>query len=132
MAEVGSYLYLAKKDLISANQIKTAGDTGLYSRLCEQAVEKALKHFILLHGNPSDIGLLSTHKPMRLYKRCNDLNLKLELSKDDLIILSQLDDYYFDTNYPGNGWFEPEREDVDLAYELANKIVKHVENLLKS
>jgi len=127
MVKIGSYLYLAMKDLKSAHQISEHGDTGLFARLCEQAIEKAFKHFIHLKGVSDDQPLLFIHKPYRLYKRCKELGIKLEFDEDEKDVLRTLDDYYFDTNYPGNSWFEPEREDVTKALKLADKIVSNVE-----
>lgn len=127
MVKVGSYLYLAKKDLQSAHQISELGDTGLFARLCEQAVEKAFKHYIHLKGTPEDQPLLFIHKPYRLYKRCKELGVTLEFNEDEKDILRTLDDYYFDTNYPGNSWFEPERDDVAEALKLSDKVVSYVE-----
>lgn len=132
MAKIGSYLYLARKDLQSAYQISEIGDTGLFSRLCEQACEKAFKHFIHQKGVHEDQALLFIHKPYRLYKRCAELGLGLELSKDELLVLKTLDDYYFDTNYPGNSWFEPEREDVLEALGVADRVIEYIEEYFRS
>ena len=132
MVEIGSYLYLARKDLDSAFFLSQHGDTGLFSRLCEQAVEKALKHFIDVNGETRDNSLLYIHKPYRLFNRCVELGLDIALTDDEKHALRMLDDYYFDTNYPGNAWFEPQREEVEPAFKLADKIVKHIEALAKN
>jgi HEPN domain-containing protein len=94
--------------------------------MCEQAVEKALKHFIHLKGESSDYKLLSIHKPLRLYAKCTEYQLNLSLSKEEMFVLGNLDSYYYDTNYPGNAYFELEEADARDALALAEVVVRHV------
>ena len=126
MAEVGSYIYIAQRDLNDAMVMFDAKSFTSSGRFSEQAIEKALKHFIHLKGSSRDYRLLTLHKPMRLYTKCQEYLLNLELTKEEIFTLGILDDYYYDTNYPGNAFFELDEEDAKLALELANKIVKFI------
>jgi HEPN domain-containing protein len=126
MAEVGSYLYIAERDLKDAYHLFDVKSYSTCGRLCEQAAEKALKHFIHMKGSSADYKLLQIHKPLRLYAKCTEYNLGLNLTKEEMFVLGNLDSYYYDTNYPGNAYFELEEEDAKSALALAEVIVKHV------
>jgi HEPN domain-containing protein len=121
MAEIGSFLYIAKKDLNRANLMHDAQDYSAAGRFCEQSVEKCLKSYIEQYGKNSDYKLMQLHKPRRLYERCVELGLP-EFSDKDISILSKLADYYYDTNYPGNSFFELTKEQSAEALSLAEKV----------
>jgi len=121
VAEIGSFLYIAEKDLTRARIMHDFSDYSAAGRFCEQAVEKCLKSYIEKHGDSSDYKLMSLHKPRRLYDRCVELGWR-ELSHRDAGILSKLSDYYYDTNYPGNSYFELTESQSAEALELAEKI----------
>ena len=121
MAEIGSFLYIAYKDLERARLMHEVEDYSAAGRFCEQSVEKCLKSFIEKNGDGKDFRLMSLHKPRRIYERCVQLGLK-ELSDRDVAILSKLSDYYYDTNYPGNSFFELSFEQSAEALILAEKI----------
>jgi HEPN domain-containing protein len=132
MAEVGSYLYIAERDLKDARHLFNAKSYTSCGRFCEQAAEKAFKHFIHLKGASEDYKLLSVHKPVRLYSKCVEYLLDIELSADEALTLAKLDDYYYDTNYPGNAFFELDEASAKAALILADKIVNHVTNKTKA
>jgi len=67
MAEIGSYLYIAQKDLMRAKHMHDVDDYCASGRFSEQAVEKCLKSYIEKHGKASDYMLMTLHKPRRLY-----------------------------------------------------------------
>jgi HEPN domain-containing protein len=131
MAKIGSYLYIASRDLKDARLSHTAGQYSTCGRMAEQAIEKAFKHHINEEGESteSNRSILLTHKPFRLYERCITLGLTIDLTGEEKLLLSQLDDYYYDTNYPGNSWFELDMIQSNDALNLAIKIVKHVQEL---
>ncbi|MCL2216208.1 MAG: HEPN domain-containing protein [Defluviitaleaceae bacterium] len=130
MAEIGSYLYIAKKDLSRAKIMHAAQDYSAGGRFSEQSVEKCLKAFIEQNGISDDYRLMSLHKPRRLYERCLELGLS-SLSDKDICTLSQLADYYYDTNYPGNAYFELTKAQSQEALELAEKVVVLIEAALE-
>jgi len=121
VAEIGSFLYIAQKDLARAKLMHNARDYSAAGRFCEQSVEKCLKSYIERHGNSSDYRLMALHKPRRLYERCLELGWP-ELPDKDVAVLSKLADYYYDTNYPGNSYFELNEAQSEEALELTEKI----------
>jgi len=130
MAEIGTYLYIAKKDLSRAGLMHSVQDYSACGRFSEQVVEKCLKALIERKGESGDYRLMSLHKPLRLYERCLELGLT-EFSDKDVCTLSKLADYYYDTNYPGNAYFELTEAQSLEAFQLAEKIAKLIEDALK-
>jgi len=126
MAEIGSYLYIAQRDLANAKDIQRENLATLCGRTAEQAVEKALKAFLASEGDETDYKLLNTHKPFRVYSRCVKYGFALELSNEELHLLKNLDSYYYDTNYPGNDFFEISLNEAVQSVQLAEKIVRYV------
>jgi HEPN domain-containing protein len=129
MAEVGSYLYIARKDLRRAELMHGEHDYCAAGRFSEQAVEKCFKAFIEKNGKADDYKLMALHKPWRLYDRCCNLGFP-ELSGDEENILHKLADYYYDTNYPGNAYFELTHAQSQEALDLARTIVGLTEEVL--
>lgn len=121
MAEVGSFLYIAKKDLERAKLMHDVYDFSAAGRFCEQSVEKCLKSLIEKKGNAGDFRLMSLHKPRRLYERCIELGMN-PLPDRDVSVLSKLSDYYYDTNYPGNSYFELTEDQSEEALRLTERI----------
>ena len=126
MAEVGSYLYIAKRDLKDAMLLYKGQSYTQTGRLAEQVVEKVLKHYLHSFGNSEDYRFLHMHKPFRIYTKCKEYGFALELSKDELLTLKDLDSYYYDTNYPGNEFFELEELQAKEALDLAQKFVDYM------
>jgi HEPN domain-containing protein len=118
---VGSFLYIAKKDLERARLMHDVDDFNAAGRFCEQVVEKCLKSYIETNGDASDFRLMSLHKPRRLYERCRQLGMAT-LPDKDIAVLAVLSDYYYDTNYPGNSYFELSFEQSQEALVLAEKV----------
>ena len=129
MAEVGSYLYIACKDLRRAELMHGEQDYCASGRFSEQAIEKCFKAFIEQKGTADDYKLMALHKPWRLYDRCCSLGLP-ELSGAEESILHKLPDYYYDTNYPGNAYFELTHAQSLEALELARVVVGLMEEVL--
>ncbi|MCL2224709.1 MAG: HEPN domain-containing protein [Defluviitaleaceae bacterium] len=127
MAEIGSFLYIAQKDLERARLMHDVDDFNAAGRFCEQSVEKCLKSYIELKGDASDFRLMSLHKPRRLYERCIQLGMS-PLPDRDVTVLSKLADYYYDTNYPGNYYFELTFEQSVEALVLTEKIYEMFES----
>lgn len=125
MDKIGSYSYLAKKDAIRAQQMYDLGDYSACGKFCEQSVEKILKSFLEVNGNASDQPLMTLHKPKRLYDRCCELGLDTK----DLILSAKLaifSDYYYDTNYPGNAYFELDEEQAKEALSIMDTVLSLV------
>ncbi|MCL2189412.1 MAG: HEPN domain-containing protein [Defluviitaleaceae bacterium] len=126
MAEVGTYLYIAQKDLRRAELMHGERDYCASGRFSEQAVEKAFKSFIEQKGKADDYKLMALHKPWRLYDRCNALGFP-ELTEEEERTLHKLPDYYYDTNYPGNAYFELTQAQSQEALDMARTVVGLVE-----
>ncbi|MCL1787467.1 MAG: HEPN domain-containing protein [Defluviitaleaceae bacterium] len=122
MAAVGSYLYLAQKDAGRAGIMFEAGDYTACGRFCEQAVEKAFKAYLEVYGGSDVVGLMKLHKPRRLYEKCCELGLQ-PVDETILATLSDLSEYYYETNYPGDGFFELTRKQAEQAAELMRRMV---------
>jgi HEPN domain-containing protein len=129
MAEVGSYLYIARKDLRRAELMHGEADYCASGRFSEQAVEKCFKAFIEQKGNAGDYKLMALHKPWRLYDRCVTMGFP-ELADAEENVLHKLADYYYDTNYPGNAYFELTHAQSLEALELARAIAEITEESL--
>jgi HEPN domain-containing protein len=129
MAEVGSYLYIAKKDLRRAELMHKEEDYCASGRFSEQAVEKCFKAYIEKKGTADDYKLMALHKPWRLYDRCCALGYP-ELSADEENVLHKLADYYYDTNYPGNAYFELTHGQSYEALQLAETVLGLTEEVL--
>ncbi|MCL2364363.1 MAG: HEPN domain-containing protein [Defluviitaleaceae bacterium] len=129
MAAIGSYLYIAQKDLRRGELMHTEEDYCAAGRFFEQAVEKAFKAFIEKKGTPDDYRLMSLHKPWRLYDRCRALDFP-QLSTEEENALHKLADYYYDTNYPGNAYFELTRDQSLEAMVVARAVLKLTAELL--
>ena len=129
MAAIGSYLYIAQKDLRRAELMHGEKDYCASGRFSEQSVEKAFKAYIEQKGAADDYKLMALHKPWRLYDRCHALGLP-QLSDEEEHILHKLPDYYYDTNYPGNAYFELTQGQSQEALEIARTVVGLVEEAL--
>ena len=121
METIGSYLYLSKKDAVRAYNMFNLEDYSACGRFCEQSVEKSLKAFIEIKGSVSDIGLMSIHKPRRLYERCCELGLA-EADTGLALVMAKLADYYYDTNYPGDSYFELTKEEAEEALTAMDRV----------
>ena len=115
-----SYKDLAEKDLKSAEDLLkySSGNYNLIARLAEQYVEKLLKHCIELKGSTEHLTLLSTHNLTKMYDELVKLGL-LKRIQTDRLFMSQLKDYYFDMNYPGDNYRELDKEEAELALNFA-------------
>ncbi|MEF9960588.1 MAG: HEPN domain-containing protein [Cellulosilyticaceae bacterium] len=108
-------------------------DEDIYNRnaiLCEQVVEKLLKHIVERSCFTEDYSaLLKGHNLVKLYKAIVEEGIELELS---INMLRTLKDYYFDANYPGDNFILLTKEEVMEAYtftkEALDKVKQFVEN----
>lgn len=118
--EVAAWLARARQDLRAAEvdlQVEppVLGDAAFH---CQQAVEKALKALLALHGHP----FRKTHDIGELAVTC----LEHEPSLEPLLRRSApLTEYAWRFRYPGE-IFEPERAEVDEALVLASRVVDEV------
>ena len=111
MAKI-SYLEYSNRDFKYANDMFKCENYDPCGRLCQQTVEKRLKHYIEHNGNGRDKLILLTHNLGVLYERVCEL---ASVAVDNAVVgqLSRLTRYYFDTNYP------KEEGNIELTKEMA-------------
>jgi HEPN domain-containing protein len=124
-----SYKDIAEKDLKSAEDLLeySEGNYNLIARLAEQYVEKLLKHVIERKGGTEHLPLLSSHNLTKMY----DVLVQLDIIKSvqtDRLFMSQLKDYYFDMNYPGDNYRELGKEEAVLALDFAKAFGQTLSN----
>ena len=98
-------------------------------RFCQQSVEKRLKHYIELKGSVEDINFFHTHNLGRIYAKV----CELAGVKQDPVYrgwLSQLTDYYFDTNYPAELNIELTKDMAREALDIARQVNDWVDSIL--
>jgi HEPN domain-containing protein len=123
---VAEWLRKAKHDLRSAHRLYTDTppllDTAVYH--CQQAAEKALKGYLILH----DIPFRKTHLLVPLVAEC----ARVDPEFDELAeAAATLTPFATDFRYPGEG-LDPEQTDVVEAMQLAQIVVDFVLNRLPS
>ena len=107
-------------------------DEDIYNRngiLCEQVVEKLLKHIVERACFKEDYSnLLKGHNLVKLYKAILEEGIELDLS---INMLRTLKDYYFDANYPGDNFILLTKEEVDEAYAFTKDTLAKVKKVIE-
>ena len=117
--EVKNWLEQAGKDLKAAKDNINIHNYNLSSFLCQQAVEKALKSFLIEKTNKFP----KIHDLVRLGKL---VNLDKELLKD----CEKLTLVYTETRYPGFNTKEYTKKETKEDIKIAERILKWVEERL--
>lgn len=108
-------------------------DEDFYNRnaiLCEQVVEKLLKHIVERACFKEDYSvLLKGHNLVKLYKAIVEEGIALEISINGLRTLK---DYYFDANYPGDNFVLVTQEELKEAYELTQEVLEKVKRIVET
>lgn len=129
---VQNWIKIANKDLQLAQKLlKDSEDEycAYVCFLCEQAVEKYLKAFLVKHKNdlePKD----RTHHLIYLTNQCKKYKLDLSNYQEELVNLTAL---YTPTRYPdtkSNG--ELYQEDATEAIKSAKKVIKFIKPFLQT
>ena len=119
----GSYGYIAKKNLNSAERILGI-DADIVLYCSHQAVEKILKENLQrTYFQPDVLKLLQTHKLYVLVRKSRIA----ELSSFSVAIAG-LDNYYVDGRYPGVGYADATNEEAKRHFLSAKQIVAILEN----
>lgn len=99
-----------------------------YNQVCSlgvQSIEKFLKAIIEVKSIGSDASLLKTHNLKILIKEVNSV---VQDFMPDVSGIYQISSYYFDVRYPGDNFYEPDKQDAILvtetAYEVYQKVCK--------
>ena len=119
--EIRQWLFKARNDLRSAERLFSVDppllDTAAYH--CQQAAEKALKAFLVLH----EIQISKIHLLSALVEQCMDVDPSFDQLRDAAETLTPFATLF---RYPGDV-LEPEYLDVMEGVTLAEKLVKFVE-----
>lgn len=123
-----AWLLKAFSDLDTARQIGGLADghldAGIYH--CQQAAEKALKGFLVLHGKPFE----RIHDLGKILEQVVLVNVAFERFEDAADALTPYSVAY---RYPDEqGTFEPSRAEFDEALQYAQEIYDFVLGLLPS
>lgn len=127
MSDKASYLkqwlYRANEDIIVINRLLDHEPQFVTSTICfhaQQAVEKYLKAFLVLH----DVHFPKTHDVDYLLKECQKIDREMFL-----LDLESLTDFGVSVRYPDD-FLIPELEDAKKYGSIANEIKKLVEKEL--
>lgn len=126
--EILNWLYFADEDYQSA---KIMLDEEIYNKvcfLCQQAIEKLLKAYLLYNKKE----IKRTHKIVDLLRECIDLDKKFLDFADNAV---EIDRYYIPTRYPDAivGMLPeglPKKEQAESALEIASKLGNFAKNKL--
>ena len=135
MAKIGSFLYIAERDSKLANSAYDIKEYTGCGQLCEKCVEKSLKAYISEFGSETDLLALSAHNPHRLYEKCCELGFE-KFDKDMAFEMAKLADYYRETRYPGDNYFEltetEARDALKIMRYINNKVKESLNNMKKT
>lgn len=122
----GEWIEKAMKDMKSAIVLKEH-DCGndMVAFHCQQAVEKALKGYLLFTGE----GLVAGHSLLFLGKSAEKHHAGFRVMKKDLAFVNQ---YYLETRYPADTPLEVSEEDVQDCIQIASTIIKMVTDQIQN
>ena len=126
-----SYLEFSNRDMEYAVGNYKMGFYNPCGRFCHQSIEKRMKYYIELYGNPQDLFFLSTHNLKRLYEKVCEIE-GVTLDKVFKSNVSDLTDYYFDTNYPKDFNIELTKDMAKEAIEVTENINAWIDTLLNN
>ncbi len=122
--ELCQWLIKAHHDLRSVRQLLAAEppllDTAAYH--CQQAAEKALKAYLVLH----DVSFSKTHLLSHLVEQCEDVDPRFADLSEAAEFLTPFATSF---RYPGDV-MEPVPDDVEAGLALAEKVVVFVLDLM--
>lgn len=110
----------AEKDLFGAKILLAhEGDTSLVTFHCQQAIEKALKGYILKNG----LELIEGHSLIYLCKQALKYNNSLKQYMKDCAYVNQ---FYIETRYPADVPTEINDEEAKECIEISEKIINYI------
>ena len=122
-----NWLFRANEDIAVIKNLSESGLELYGSTICfhaQQYVEKIIKGLLEINRiKPPRI-----HDLITLNELCNEINIKLPLSEDNLQFLSSV---YIDTRYPPDAGLIPNGEPTEEHSRLAYQIVKELDKWIK-
>ena len=115
-----TYKEIAEEDFNAVKKLIGFEMWNIAGQHLQQACEKQLKHW-LEENNKLDIHLARTHNLRKLLRAIGDYEA------DFYKIASLVENYYFDTKYPGDDYIELNKQEIDAAIEFYNELIKFLE-----
>jgi HEPN domain-containing protein len=111
-----TYRELAEDDFKGAKRLADYEMWNLAGQHLQQACEKQLKSW-LEENNKLSLILARTHNLRKLLREIGGYE------EDFYKTAALVENYYFDTKYPGDDFIELTKEDVDVAVEFYDKLI---------
>ena len=116
-----TYKQIAEDDFRSAKVLFEAEMWNFAGQHLQQACEKQLKHY-LDEQDRLDIGLARTHNLRKLLREIDGYD------EDFYRTAVIVENYYFDTKYPGEEYSDLTKKDVETAIDFYNQLIKLLES----
>jgi len=120
-----TYKEIAEEDFEGAKKLIGFEMWNLAGQLLQQACEKQLKGW-LEKNNKLDITLARTHNLRKLLRTIGDYE------EDFYKNATAVENYYFDTKYPGDDYIELTKQDINEAVEFYSDLIKFLEDKNKT
>jgi len=108
---------IAEEDFKGAKGLAAIEMWNLAGQHLQQACEKQLKGW-LEENNKLDIALAQTHNLRKLLRAIGGYE------EDFYKTIALVENYYFDTRYPGDDYIELDKKDIEEAIEFYDDLVK--------
>ena len=115
-----TYKEIAEDDFNGAKGLADVEMWNLAGQHLQQACEKKLKSW-LEENNKLDIILARTHNLRKLLREIGDYE------EDFYKTAALVENYYFDTKYPGDDYIELTEQDIVAAIEFYNDLINFLE-----
>jgi HEPN domain-containing protein len=116
-----TYKKIAEEDFESAKKLIGFEMWNNAGQLLQQACEKQLKGW-LEENNKLDISLARTHNLRKLLREIGGY------AEDFYKNATLVENYYFDTKYPGDDYLELNEQDIDTAVVFYKDLIKFLES----
>ena len=120
-----TYKEIAEEDFKGANGLIEFEMWNLAGQHLQQACEKQLKGW-LEENNKLDIILARTHNLRKLLREIGGYE------EDFYKTAALVENYYFDTKYPGDDYIELAGQDIDEAIKFYNDLISFLESKNKA
>ena len=116
-----TYKEIAEDDFMGAKTLAEFEMWNLAGQHLQQACEKQLKNW-LEENNKLDTALARTHNLRKLLREIGDYE------QDFYKTAALVENYYFDTKYPGDDFIELTEQDIYSAINFYNELIDFLEN----
>jgi len=120
-----TYKEIAEEDFKGAKRLADCEMWNLAGQHLQQACEKQLKNW-LEENNKLDVTLARTHNLRKLLREIGDYGEGFYKTA------ALVENYYFDTKYPGDDYIDLTKQDIDSAIEFYNELINFLEHKNKA